>query len=1699
MNKIYRVVWNAMTGCWAVAAETAKTKSKSNSRSLTVTACSLMGAILISTDAMANLSLDGGKAEGTGTIAIGRSAVAGSTQKNANESIAIGVDAIADGDQSIALGANTRASGRSAVAIGGDDVDKLAQDATLSKKYTSITGGKLQSGNYQNTTAKEGSTAVGVQAFATGDFSSAYGLTSKATGDVASAFGVMATATAKGATAVGSVSTASADGATAIGMNSTASGKNAVAIGAGNAAGQGAQALADRAVSIGFQSKASLASTIAIGADSLVSVAGGTALGTESRVNGQNGLALGTAAQVTQNNAVALGASANTVTNATAENQADVAGISYQGFAGQAKDSGMQVSVGRQGQERQIKNLAAGAVHANSTDAINGSQLYATQKVLGNLATSNIQYLGGNSKLNQDGTISYSNIGGTGKNTVDAAIATLNTSSKAAKTQVVAGDNIVVTEELGNDGQSIYQVKTAKDVSFDQIKLGETSIDASGIRIDQGPSVSVAGIDAANKKINNVAAAELAADSKDAVNGSQLFETNQNLNRVTNTANDALKEAAKHTTVVAGDNVEISEAVNAAGGKEYTVKTAKDVSFDQIKLGETSIDASGIRIDQGPSVTVAGIDAANKKINNVAAAELAADSKDAVNGSQLFETNQNLNRVTNTANDALKEAAKHTTVVAGDNVEVSEAVNAAGGKEYTVKTAKDVSFDQIKLGETSIDASGIRIDQGPSVTVAGIDAANKKINNVAAAELAADSKDAVNGSQLFETNQNLNRVTNTANDALKEAAKHTTVVAGDNVEVSEAVNAAGGKEYTVKTAKDVSFDRVHVGAVQIDKDSQSITGLANTTLTGDDFASKGRAATEEQLKLVRDAAQQTDGFAVKYQPNKDGSVNYDQVVLAGKTIEASPEAGSNRIQTTGGTQISNLASAGDYRKVENAGNAVNAADLNNAVLDTSKTLSQKGLNFVGNDGQTIHKNLSETLQIVGGLAQDKAASAENIKTVNQDGTLAIQLATNLTGLESLSVEDGKGNKTYTTASSTKIKDVLGNTTSMLASGTVVENIAGDRSTVTAGVVNIKDAKGTTIINGSGVNLVDGPRFTREAIDVAGHKINNVAAGTADSDAVNVKQLQEVKNTAEKGWLLSTNQGAANPVKPGDRVDFQGDENIRVSNQGNDVKVTLNKDLAVDRIRLEDEEGHQTILDKTGSKVKNAAGDESFYGAQGIVIKDKDGQQSILNQDGLSFVRVDGTLGPSISVNGINAGYSKIINVQNGVIAKDSQDAVNGGQIHDIATSISNVIGGNSHVNTDGSMSANNIGNTGKNNIHEAIDSIRKDAASANQGWDIATDNGKTSTVKPGNTLNINGDADKNITVSNNGNNVTVELAKDIQVDSVKAGNSTLNDQGLTIGEDVSINKDGLNIAGGPSINKSGIDAGDKVVRGVGSGLVDSNGKATDLANANGNNAVNIDDLRNSVNSAAAAAKTEVKSADNNLSVNNIGPGKNGQSIYEIALAKDLNVNSVTLGDTHLSQDGLKIGQDGPSISKSGIDAGQQKVTGVADATIAQGSQDAVNGGQLHAQAEGVKNIIGGNTSYDAKTGTYTNNNIGGTGQNNIHDAIGTLNGTVNNIGDQITNLGDRMEQVFYDTNKHIDKVEKKANAGIAAAMAMESAPFVAGKYTYAAGAAYHGGENAIGITLRKTSDNGRWSITGGVAAASQGDPSVRIGISGVID
>jgi autotransporter adhesin len=400
-----------------------------------------------------------------------------------------------------------------------------------------------------------------------------------------------------------------------------------------------------------------------------------------------------------------------------------------------------------------------------------------------------------------------------------------------------------------------------------------------------------------------------------------------------------------------------------------------------------------------------------------------------------------------------------------------------------------------------------------------------------------------------------------------------------------------------------------------------------------------------------------------------------------------------------------------------------------------------------------------------------------------------------------------------------------------------------------------------------------------------------------------------------------------------------------------------------------------------------------------------------------------------------------------------------------------------------------------------------------------TTNGKAdskSNVKPGDTVDF-ANEDGNVKIENKGNNVIVNLNKDI--DLTKDGS-------VTIG-DTKVNNDGLTIAGGPSVTKSGIDAGDKKITNVAPGKISADSK----------DAINGSQLY-TVQQAAVAAKTEVKAGDN-VEVKKESGG-NGQDIYTVS-AKDTSA-SVTAGSDAITVNKadpkkvvtvdvtdykVDLSQATKDNIQKGVDAkgivDNKGLTFAGDnnsSTEVQklGSTVNVNGdSNITTQASGntVKVTLNPNVTVESLTATNSVNVGSGNAQvalttNVGKDDVRELSVGSANAPTRITNVArgvndtdavnlSQLKDLGYNINTKIDKVEKEANAGIASAMAMETAPFIAGKWTYAVGAAYHGGEQAVGATLRKTADNGRWSLTGGVATGTEGDPSVRIGISGVID
>ncbi|SSO70281.1 trimeric autotransporter adhesin Ata [Acinetobacter baumannii] len=1240
-------------------------------------------------------------------------------------------------------------------------------------------------------------------------------------------------------------------------------------------------------------------------------------------------------------------------------------------------------------------------------------------------------------------------------------------STPTAKT---SGENVIT--RTTKDG---IQIELLKDSKFDSVTTGNTTLNTNGLTIKEGPSITKDGINAGGKKITNVADG---INAKDAVNKSQL----DNLAAKQNATDDA---AVKYDDAKTKDKVTLK-------GKDGTV-------LDNVKAGHISSTSK-------EAVNGSQIHNISNSIKN------SIGGNTVVNPDGSLTTNNIGGTGKNNINDAISEVKNtakkaKTTVTEGDNIVVKETVNKDGSTNYEVSTKKDLTLNSVTTGDSVLNNNGLTIKEGPSITKEGINAGGKKITNVADG---INAKDAVNVDQLTKVKDNLNgRITDT-NNQLNDAKKDL----GNQI---------------ADTNKNLNDAKKDLG----DQIADTNTKLNNT---------------KDQLTT---------------------QINDTKTELN---------------NTIGNTKT----------------------ELNTKIDSTKTELENKGLNFAGNSGADVHRKLGEKLNIVGGAAASTPVaktSGENVITRTTKDGIQIELlkdskfdsvTTGNTTLNTngLTIKEGPsitkdginagGKKITNVADGINAKDAVNksqldnlaakqNATDDAAvkyddaktkdkvtlkgkDGTVLDNVkAGHISSTSKEAVNGSQIHNisNSIKNSIGGNTVVNPDGSLTTSNIGGTGKNNI------NDAIS-----EVKNTAKKAKTTVT-EGDNIVVK--ETVNKDGSTNYEVSTK---------KDLTLNSVTtgVVNPDGSLTTSNIGGtgknnindaiSEVKNTAKKAKTTVTEGdnIVVKEtvnKDGStnyevstkkdltlnsvttgDSVLNNNGLTIKD-----GPSITKDGINAGGKKITDVANGVIAQNSKDAVNGGQVHHISNSIKNSIGGNTVVNPDGSLTTNNIGGTGKNNINDAIKSVDEKVTNGvndltqkglNFGAnDQKTTQGKAVHRKLGDTINIVGGANpetaedktsgENIITRTTEDGVKIEMLKDVKFDSVNVGGHVLNQQGLTIKGGPSITVNGIN-AGGKQITNvaDGINAKDAVNKGqldkqineVKDQIGKDIGKLSDHAvqydkDKNGN----VD--KNSVTLGGGEKGTNLKNVADGKIAEGSKDAVNGGQLWNVQNQVDKNSNdikniqnnidNISNGKAGLVQQQkpngeITVGKDsgGTSINMAGKE-GDRVVQGVKDGEIKAGSNQAVNGGQIHKISESIKNSIGGNTTIDPKDGSITTNNIGGTGKNNINDAIGTLNQSNQELGNKITNLGDQLQQVFYDTNKRIDDVEKKANAGIAAAMALENAPFVAGKYTYAVGAAYHGGENAVGVTLRKTSDNGRWSITGGVAAASQGEPSVRVGISGVIN
>ncbi|WP_298049921.1 YadA-like family protein [uncultured Cardiobacterium sp.] len=792
---------------------------------------------------------------------------------------------VAKGAKSVAVGYKSNADAANAIAIG---TNATVEAGTATADSGTVTG--------------LGSVAVGADSSAKGTNAAAFGQKAEAFGQNSLAAGQDSHATGKSSVALGDGARSSKDSATAVGVYANASGAGATSLGASSKADQwgttavGLEAKAtgnSSATAVGHKAEATGSAAVAVGKGNSVSGNGSGALGSGNTVGQANSFVLGKDVTTSQANSVVLG-NASTDRAATAETQATVNGITYNGFAGVGNAANGVVSVGKDGGERQLINVAAGKISKDSTDAINGSQLYLTQEALGNLGKTTVKTLGGNAAMDNKGNITMTNIGDTGENTVHDAIKKVNagwnfqvnggTSENVKPKDTVKfkdGDNIAIT----NNGKEIT-IATKPDLKADSLTIN-----------NGGPVINGSGIDMKDKKITGLADGDVSASSKDAVNGSQLFQTNQN---ITNNST-AIAKGINFGGTTGSNKYALGDTINVKGDSNIVSTTV--AGGVQLGLGNViNIGSSKpVKID-GDNGHVTGLTNTTWNPNNITSGRAATEDQ---------------------LKNVATEAAKHTTVVAGDNITVDTGTNASGGNEYTIHAEKTV-VAQPSGGSVSVTPR----QSSNHTTTYDVDLTQQAKDDI---QKGVDAKDAVDNKGLTYTGDSGTTGTKKLGD--------TVAVNGDNKNISTSADANGIK---VAMKDDIEVTSVKAGDTTINNNGITIdNGAAGApvSLTKDGLDNGGN-------KITNVAAGSDDNDAV----------NYSQL----KAVAARPPV----INNTNITQVFNntTVSGGKNTRVRQSGDnyRVELADdiTLNSVTTGDARMNPDGFAIAGNslnkDGLTVN-------------------------------------------------------------------------------------------------------------------------------------------------------------------------------------------------------------------------------------------------------------------------------------------------------------------------------------------------------------------------------------------------------------------------------------------------------------------------------------------------------------------------------------------------------------------------------------------------------------------------------------------------------------------------------------------------------------------------------------------------------------------------
>ena len=1086
----------------------------------------------------------------------------------------------------------------------------------------------------------------------------------------------------------------------------------------------------------------------------------------------------------------------------------------------------------------------------------------------------------------------------------------LGVGAKANKLNSVAIGTASVTDEVGR----AYATRTI---------LGETYTWAGGSRVDAGDVVSF-GSKGFERQLINVAPGDISSNSTDAINGSQLYGVLSSLEKIryfsvkSSVAQNRNNDGASATDAIAiGPNASstadrgIAVGLNSQASQPNAISlgwNAKTSAVNSIALG-TNANASGI------NALAFGDGAVGSSDNTIA---MGGASRASGGSSMAFGLGSNASGRYSIAMGVSSNAAVEHSIATGYSASAKEAFAISQGaySEATQRaaialgyTAKATVQDAMALGSFANASANSAVALGPHAK----SNAYRSVALGSHSEAGSNAFDATSSSATFKDAAG-------ADTTIRFAASSSTM--GGAVSVGKA-----GEERQIHN---VAAGRLSATSTDAINGSQLYTVLNNSGFNVlENNASKARINNNNVVNFKNGT--QTTAVVTKTANGTDVTFNVN-------TTTISSDAQSN-------------ASTPNRNAIANAGD----------VVDAINSVRNKPITFTGNTGSTTKKlgdslaikgdgaditsaadtdnivfrlNKSNTVvagdnKVVTGDAVNTAINAINLNTAGNSGTGSVNLAT-----QSLNITGTNGLQTEAKANGIEVKiDTATKNKIDNAANQSLDNINPDGKNVIKGLVDIENGKNTTAssrdVNGVKTFKVDVNTTTISAGNDG--QVNTPANGDAPVTATSVADA--INNTY---WNVVANDNTKEAVKAGNTVKFIDGKNISISQNGKEFTIATSNNVSFDHVGV------------------------------GPISIDKDA--------------------------GVNAGDKKITNVANGTAPSD---AVNVSQLNEAKTevkagkntSVTPETGANgqtiykvdsvdtsANVTTTDALTvenkgAQNVGDASVTNYH--LDLSKKTKDEIKQGVDANTtvttkgltftgDSEESGIKKLGDKVAITGD--DNITTEANPNGVQVKLNKALNVDSVTAGDTTINNDGLTVN-------------GGPSVTKSGINADNKKITGVEAGTDDKDAVNVSQLNdvkkvankgwnltANGSNSSNV----------APGETVDLNNTDGNIQITKNATDDN----VTFNLNKTINVTNVnatgnvTAGDTVLNTDGLTI-TGGPSVTKSGVNAGNKKISNVADGEVNGNSKDAVNGSQLYSLGDTINKKIDGMGFNLTTNGTET--------------------------------------------------------------------------------------------------------------------------------